>query len=93
VLEDEKKKEKKEGTKKRNKERYIMEAVFPRTGPATKFIRFRPEPIGTCQNRQPDTVTEFLAFSGWLRPETASFPRVFAGNSRNTTSEFIVVGN
>jgi hypothetical protein len=24
------------------------------------FIRFRSEPTGTCQNRQPDTVTGFL---------------------------------
>jgi hypothetical protein len=37
-----------------------MEAVFPRINPVTGFIQFRPEPTGTCQNRQQDMVTGFL---------------------------------
>jgi hypothetical protein len=41
----------------------------------------------------PDSCVEFLAFFGWLRPETASFLRVFAGNPRNTASKIIVLGS
>jgi hypothetical protein len=37
-----------------------MEAVFPRINPVAGFIRFRPKPTETYQNRQPDTVTGFL---------------------------------
>jgi hypothetical protein len=58
------------------------------------FIRFRPESTGTCQNWQPDTVTRsFHRISGIFLPETVSFLRVFAGNSRNTTSGIIALGN
>jgi hypothetical protein len=67
--------------------------VFRWTDPVTGFIRFRPEPTGTCQNRQPDTVTGFLRrIPGIFRPETASFLRVFAGNSWDTASGIIVLG-
>jgi hypothetical protein len=41
----------------------------------TGFIRFCPESTGTCQNRQPDTVT------GFLRRIPGIFRRVPAGNS------------
>jgi hypothetical protein len=37
-----------------------MEAVFRWTDPVTRFIRFRPEPTRTWQNRKPDTITGFL---------------------------------
>jgi hypothetical protein len=42
--------------------------------PVTGFIWFRPEPTGTCQNRQLDTVT------GSLRWISGIFRRVPAGN-------------
>ncbi len=42
--------------------------------------------------RLPDSCVEFLAFSAGVRPETASFQRVFAGNSRNTASKIIQLG-
>jgi hypothetical protein len=52
-----------------------VEAVFRETDPAPGFIRFRPEQAGTWQNRQPDTVTEFLC----RIPDI--FRRVPTGNS------------
>jgi hypothetical protein len=52
----------------------FMEAVFRGTDPVTGFIRFRPEPTGTWQNRQPDTVT------GFLRRIPGIFQRVPVGN-------------
>ena len=49
----------------------------------TGFIRFRQEPTGTWQSRQPYTVT------GFLRRVPDIFRRVPAENSRNTASEII----
>ena len=51
-----------------------MEAVFRETDPVTGFIQFRPEPAETWQNRQPDTVTDFLRrISDIFRPENGGF--------------------
>ncbi len=55
--------------------------------------RNRQEPVKTGSRiRLPDFCVELLAFSGGFRPETASFLRVFAGNSWNTASGIIVLG-
>jgi hypothetical protein len=58
-----------------------MEAVFRSTDPVTGFIRFRLESTGTCQNRQPDTVTGFLCripdTSRWVPAENGEFPEGF----------------
>jgi len=61
--------------------------------PVTGFIRFCPEPVETGSwIRSPDPCIGFLVFSGRFRLGTVSFLRVFAGNSRNTASEIIVLG-
>jgi hypothetical protein len=73
-----------------------MEVVFRLTDPVTGFTRFRPEPTGICQNRQPDAVTGFLhripGIFGAFLSETVIFLRFFAGNSWNTASGIIVLG-
>ncbi len=63
--------------------------------------RIYPVPSGTDRNLSKLAAgygnripwVKFLAFSCWLRPETASFLRVFAGNPQNTASGIIVLGN
>ncbi len=70
---------------------------------SSKRIRW-PDLSGSARNLQdsvktdsrirfPDSCVEFLAFSGGFLSETASFLRVCAGNSWNTASGIIVLGN
>ncbi len=57
------------------------------------FARNRQEPVKTGSRiRSPDSCVEFPALPGGFRPETGSFLRVFAGNSRNTASGIIHLG-